>query len=203
MDLESIWFLRKLTNRGIQWRYLAFTALAAFELHTITRPYFPAITHLPAIFNYLADLPILLPISARPPYLPFQVLQIAHKAVITLFIAINQLGPLLRDPSQSVNALDTSEEVLLRQVERLEQLVTMNGVEAARLLGLEAAPFVQPDGTGRIWVAGHVLQDKVKEWFVTNAVRNDKEVREAVMAVVQRRSGVVERSRATVLDEQQ
>lgn len=140
----------------------------------------------------MAKLPVPLFINPRPSYLPFQALRVAHRAIVTLFIAINQLGPLLSIPGKSANPLDTSEEAVLQQINRLEQLVMVNSVESIRLLGLDGAPFIQADASGRLRMSSAGLQEKVKEWFVTNAVRNDKEVQEAVKTVVQTRESSLE-----------
>lgn len=70
---------------------------------------------------------------------------------------------------------------------RLEQLVGIYAAEAPRLLALEGAPLTGLDDDGNVVVGGRGLKEKIKEWFVTNAVRNDAVVRGAVEEVVERR----------------
>jgi len=153
-----------------KWRYLAFTALCVFEFYTITRPTSAALS----IVN-----PVLQALTTHPPYIPFQILILARKATITLFIAISQLGPLLQDPQQApVQSIELSQQ---QQLDRLTQVARGNEVEATRLLALDMAPFAGDEQ------ALNDVRGKMKEWLVQNTIRADPEVRDAVGRVIGRR----------------
>ena len=53
--------------------------------------------------------------------------------------------------------------------------------EAARLLTLEMTPFANDEGVAK------ELRGRVKDWLVTNTIRADPEVRDAVGKVMGRR----------------
>lgn len=190
-------------NWGTYWRYLATAALAAFELHTLTRPDFP--TLIPKAVYAIAPKTSLLAGISPSPYLPFQTLQIARTAIVTLFIALSRLGPLLEQSGQPGGAVATSaseEEKLARQVQRLDQMVAMNGMEASRLVQLELVPFLAgtTDSTASPARQGNAaiepglaeVRDQVMEWLVTNTVRSDKQVRDAVVKVLDKRKHTTE-----------
>jgi hypothetical protein len=158
---------------GKYWRWLTLIVLCVFELHTISRPYFPPIAG--KLIN-----PILTTFTYHPPYLPFQLIQLARKMSITLYIAFSQIGPLLQPPSampQNAN----SEVVLRQQLDRLEATAKATDVEATRLMGMEMSPFVgDPQGLKDV-------KGKVKEWLVQNTIRSDPEVRDAIGTLLKRR----------------
>jgi hypothetical protein len=150
---------------GKFWRWLTLICLCVFELHTISRPYFPPIST--NILN-----PLLTTFTRHPPYLPFQLIQLARKMSITLYIAFSQIGPLLQPPSQNTNA--NLEVALKQQLDRLEATVKAADVEATRLMGMEMSPFVGDAG------ALKDVKGKVKEWLVQNTIRSDPMVRDAI-----------------------
>ncbi len=76
---------------GRYWRWLTLAALCVFELHAVTRPAFPW-----PVERVLNPLLLLLSAGRHPRYLPFQAVGLARRLGITLYIAFNQLGPLLR-----------------------------------------------------------------------------------------------------------
>ena len=153
-----------------KWRYLAFTALCTFEFHTITRPTSAALS----IVNL-----VLQALTTHPPYLPFQIVTLARKATITLFIAISQLGPLLQDPQHApVQNTELSQQ---QQLDRLIQVARGSEVEATRLLALDMAPFAGDEQ------ALKDVRGTMKEWLVQNTIRADPEVRDAVGRVMGRR----------------
>lgn len=210
----STW-LGFLDQGGNYWRFLALAGLGVVEGYTVTRPWFSPITVTPTLLNpYLkavASVPGLSGYEAwvRRPYLPFQAVVVAHRALVAFLIALSRLGPLL----SSEQGLDTGEgeEALLKVVGRLEQRVQIAAVESARMLALETVPFRVGDGqrspereegthregeqegeqdarAGRTDSGLEKLRGKVKEWFVTNTVRQDKEVQEAVGKLVEQRA---------------
>lgn len=158
---------------GKYWRWLTMIILCVFELHTITRPYFP-----PVAVNIIN--PILTTLTSHPPYLPFQLILLARKMSITLYIAFSQIGPLLAGPS-AVPANATPEQALQSQLQRLQATAQATDVEAARLLGLEMAPYAGDQDVL------HTVKGKVKEWLVTNTIRNHPEVRDAMGNALKRR----------------
>ncbi|MCJ1362365.1 hypothetical protein MMC16_001468 [Acarospora aff. strigata] len=155
---------------GRYWRYLTFAALLIFEFHTLTRP----TSRVLAVINTALQ-----NTTAHPPYLPFQLLVLARKATITVFIAISQLAPLLQDPQQT--PLQNTEISQQQQLDRLTQVARGNEAEATRLLALDMAPFAGDEQ------ALNEVRAKMKEWLVQNTIRADPEVRDAVGRVMGRR----------------
>ena len=158
----------------MKWRYLFSVLLLILEFYTITRPYWP-----PVLNNAIN--PILIRLTSHPPLLPFQLLVLARKTTLSIFIALSQLGPLLQ-PKPSVSATFSSTGgINLQQLNRIEQITQATEVEATRLLGLDMAPFL---GDEQIV---DDLKAKLKEWLVQNTIRNDPEVRDAMGKVMGRR----------------
>jgi hypothetical protein len=158
---------------GKYWRWLILIVLCVFELHTISRPYFPLIAA--KFIN-----PLLATFTNHPPYLPFQLLQLARRMSITVYIAFSQIGPLLQSPE--VTRLHGNPEVgLCQQLDRLEMTTKAAHVEATRLVDIEKAPFNgDPQALGEV-------QGKIKEWLVQNTIRNDPEVRDALGRLFKKR----------------
>lgn len=158
---------------GKYWRWLTLVVLCVFELHTISRPYFPPIAA--KIVN-----PLLTSFTQHPPYLPFQLIQLLRKMSITLYIAFSQIGPLLESP-EAARLQGDPELVLRQQLDRLEMTAKASDVEATRLMGMEMAPYVGDP------LALKEVQGKVKEWLVQNTIRSDPEVRDALGKLLKRR----------------
>ncbi|KAK1827834.1 chaperone protein DnaJ [Podospora conica] len=156
-------------------RWLVLAGLFVFELHTVTRPTFPAV--LRAVVN-----PVMgwLKVQGRAPfYLPFQAVALARKGSVAVFIAFSQIGPLLwADTSQGqiqVGGSAASEEKALRVgLERLEGVVKGLDADATRLLETEMAPFA---GDEEVLAT---VKAKIKEWLVQNTIRSDPMVRDAL-----------------------
>jgi len=158
---------------GKYWRWLTMAILCVFELHTISRPFFPVFAT--NILN-----PLLTTFTNHPPYLPFQLIQLARKISVTLYIAFSQIGPLLQPPTQATQASDP--EVQLRQnLDRLEATAKSAEAEAGRLFQMEMTPFVGDPQ------AVKSLESKISHWLVQNTVRNDPEVRDAIGRSFQKR----------------
>jgi len=157
---------------GKFWRWLTLLILCTFELHTISRPYFPTIAT-----QFLN--PLLTTFTRHPPYLPFQLISLGRKLSITLFIAFSQIGPLLQPSAPPASS--TPETLLKQQLDRLEGTAKASDMEAARLLGMELSPFAgDPQGIKEVQV-------KVKDWLVSNTIRNDPMVRDALGNLLQKR----------------
>ncbi|KAI9855829.1 MAG: hypothetical protein M1824_005818 [Vezdaea acicularis] len=160
---------------GVWWRYIVSVALATFEIYTITRPYFP-----PFVTKILN--PLLTSFTTHPPYLPFQLLALARKIALTLFIAFSQLGPLLQKDEHALH--QNTEAAQQQQIDRVEQLSRLTDFEAARLLTLDLAPYADEK----------IMKDfnsKLREWMVQSTIRNTPEVRDALGRVVGRRRPMV------------
>ena len=151
----------------MKWRYLTICSVFIFELHTISRPYPPAL--FTRIINPLFTLS-----KVHPPYLPFQALILARKIAITSFIALSQLSPIFSPPKDD-------SAVLLKQLTQLSDTTKKTEIEAKRLLALELAPFVSE----RQFITD--LKLRVKEWLVQNRIRGDTEVRSTVLRVLRAR----------------
>ncbi|ORY64971.1 uncharacterized protein BCR38DRAFT_342083 [Pseudomassariella vexata] len=153
---------------GRYWRWLTVAALCLFELHTVTRPGFP---------EFLSNIvnPILTTFTNHAPYLPFQVILLARKCSVTLYIAFSQIGPLLQPLGQlGAKPGDASEKALSQGLERLEQTARVMDTDASRLMELEMAPFAgDPEVLS-------TMRTKLQEWLVQNTIRSDPMVRDAL-----------------------
>ncbi|CAG8982306.1 hypothetical protein HYALB_00005306 [Hymenoscyphus albidus] len=158
---------------GQFWRWLTLVGLCVFELHTISRPYFPSIAT--NIIN-----PFITTFTNHPPYLPFQLISLAQKMCITLYIAFSQIGPLLETP-QAASATGTPEAALNATLQRLEESTRAADLEVNRLMGMEMTPFAGQSG------ALKDMKGKVKDWLVQNTIRNDPEVRDSLGNLLKKR----------------
>lgn len=158
---------------GKYWRWITVIMLCAFELNAVSRPYFPSIAT--QFIN-----PILTTITSHPPYLPFQLIQLARQMSITVYIAFSQIGPLLQPPT-AVPQNGNRQGALDQQLNRLENVAKSAANEASRLQALEMIPFANDPP------ALENIKDKVKEWLVQNTIRADPEVRDAMGNELQRR----------------
>lgn len=165
--VASLKTLRCSRLRTLQWRYFTILSLFILEYHSLTRPY-------PSPFLSKLINPILA-LTRHPALLPFQLLILARKVAFTVFIAASQLAPLFQSqelvsPSTSgVPSVDESRQLML-----LEQLASTSEAEVSRLLALDMTPFLG-DEAGLKELSG-----KMKDWLVTNTIRSDVEVRDAI-----------------------
>lgn len=160
-------------RQGRFWRYLIMFSLFIVELHTMTRPNFPA------FLTNVAN-PGLSATGLRPPYLPFQMISLLRKLVVTFFIALSQLGPVLKDPH--VTFTENGDVIPPQLLERVNVLTKATDQEIRRLMGLELMPFADNEVSLMDGVRG-----SLKEWLVQNTIRNDPEIKRAVSAVLDRR----------------
>lgn len=159
---------------GKYYRWLMLLTLCTFELWTVTRPDFPPIL---VAFNA-----VLTRISSHPPYLPFQLISLARKATITIYIALSQIGPLLSEQIvKTPKPADNAEKALQQGLERLEALNKSLDGDVIRLLDMELAPYKgDPEATSN-------LQGKMREWLIQNTIRADPMVRDALGTSFRRR----------------
>ena len=152
---------------------MTLTVIIVLESYTITRAYHP-----PFLTNFVN--PILSLTNIHPPYLPFQALALARRISISIFIAISQLAPLLKNPTMAANA--KADTVTHQQLDRLTALAKALDIETKRLLGLEISPFHQDEQ------AETRAKDQLKAWLVRNEIRNERGVSEAIARAIQRRA---------------
>lgn len=149
---------------GRYWRWLTLVSLCVFEVHVVMRPQFPYFVE--AFLN-----PFLVRFTPFEPYLPFQLISLARRVAIAIYIAIGQLGPILRAGRDQEAAAD--EKLLQKNLDRLEQTSRLVDSDIARLMELEMAPFA---GDAE---AVKDMRGKLKEWLVQNTIRADPMVRDA------------------------
>ncbi|KAF1813880.1 membrane associated DnaJ chaperone-like protein [Eremomyces bilateralis CBS 781.70] len=163
---------------GRYWRYFTFAAMLAFEAYTITRPTGPAIAT--RVLN-----PLFQTFNLHAPYLPFQILALARRTAIAIYIALSQIQPLIALTFINRSGSMASEQQVQTQLNRLDALTRSYDLETSRLLTLEMAPFAEDADRQRL------VREQLKEWLVQNTIRSDPEVRDAMGRVLKRkREGV-------------
>lgn len=153
---------------GKYYRWLMLLTLCVFELHTVTRPSFPLFLN--------AINAVLVRVTAHPPYVPFQIISLARKLTITIYIALSQIGPLIsmHFTTEQYAAVQDDDKALRQGLDRLEALTKQLDGDTERLMVMEMAPFKgDPE-------AATYLQGKIKEWLVQNTIRADPMVRDAL-----------------------
>ncbi|KAK8229209.1 hypothetical protein HDK90DRAFT_350309 [Phyllosticta capitalensis] len=166
---------------GRYWRYMWTAVMIVFEAHTITRPEFPLI--LTKFIN-----PLFTTFKIHPALLPFQLRSIARRFILSLFIAMTQIAPVLSDPRREAQ---DGEKAQQEQLNRLSQITALADRDAQALLTLETMPFTSADGKVD-------LRGKVKDWLVQNSIRSDRVVRDAMgNALRRRREGAPAGARGT------
>ncbi|KAM3513535.1 hypothetical protein MY11210_002822 [Beauveria gryllotalpidicola] len=150
------------------YRWLLLVALCLLEVTVATRPAFPA--PLRALNAVLAR------VAGLPPYLPFELVHLARKVTLTVYIALSQIGPIVL--AQVHPAADKGVEdegkALRDGLLRLEGLARQMDADAARLIDMELTPFKgDQDMTGK-------LRSKMREWLINNTIRSDPMVKDAL-----------------------
>lgn len=155
---------------GKFYRWLILVTLCVFEIQAVTRPSFPSLLEgLNFLFSKTAT---------HPPYLPFQLIQLARKLTITIYIALSQIGPLI---SPSRRSIDDEDELLVQGLNRLEAITGQFDADSTRLMELEMTPFKgDAEATSN-------LQGKMREWLVQNTIRADPMVRDAMGTSLRKR----------------
>lgn len=160
---------------GKFYRWLILLSLCLFEIQAATRPRFPFFLD---VLNT-----VLTTVTSHSPYLPFQVIQLARKIIITVYIALSQIGPLLAMQVRSGQEPDEedADKALRQGLERLEGMAGQLDVDATRLMETEMAPFKgDQEATSN-------LQGKMREWLVHNTIRADPMVRDAMGTSLRKR----------------
>lgn len=154
------------------WRWFALAALAVLELHAATRPSSPLLD----LLNPLLAAP---PFN-HPPLLQFQLVELARRWCVTLYIALSQIGPLLY-PRRAPGKGDDEAAALQAQVDRMAAAVADADVSASRLLDVQLAPY-RGDEALMAQVKG-----KIAEWLVQNTIRADPMVKDAMGTTMRKR----------------
>lgn len=160
---------------GKFYRWITILTLCLLELHTVTRPHFPPFLN---VCNTILTI-----ISSHPPYLPFQMLALARKLTITIYVAMSQIGPLLQEHMHpdSQRAEANEEKALHTGLDRLRAMAAALDSETSRLMEMELAPF-----KGDPAQAAN-LQGKMRKWLVQNTIRADPMVRDALGRSIHKR----------------
>lgn len=154
---------------GKFYRWLVLISLCTFEIHAVTRPHFPALVD--------GVNAVITRVSSHPPFLPFQMITLARKLTITVYIALSQLGPILAmhiNQGQQQYDSEDDDKAVRQGLERLETMAKQLETDATRLMDMEMAPYKgDAEATAN-------LQGKMKEWLVQNTIRADPMVRDAL-----------------------
>lgn len=151
------------------YRWLILLSLCLFELTSVTRPEF-----LPFVSFVNRGLSLF---GSHPPYLPFEVINLARKVTLTIYIALSQIGPILAAQFGGPNEQRAEEDdakALAQGLQRLEETTRQLDSDVGRLLDMELTPFKGDDA------AVSNLQGKMREWLVQNTIRADPMVRDAL-----------------------
>jgi curved DNA-binding protein CbpA len=168
---NALGFLRD----GTYWRYFGVLAVAVFEIRTATRADHPGV-----LTRYLN--PLVTGSSLRPAYLPFQLTAIVKKASISAAQFLALLMPLYRlDPSHPQQPSDDTDASRHTQLDRLAAFVAESNKDANRLLELESIPYRENEK------AKQELREALKKYMVQNVVHSEREVRNAMGEVMNRR----------------
>lgn len=161
-------------------RWLVLAIMFVFELNAVMRP------GRPALFERVVD-PVLRLYGQTAAYLPFQIIALARKLCVTIYMALSQIGPLIGADTSSGQIVvggkkGGNEETLLRQnLDRLEVAAKSLDVDISRLLEMEMAPFAGDEQVVQS------MKVKMKEWLVQNTIRADPMVRDALGRAFQKR----------------
>jgi hypothetical protein len=159
---------------GKFYRWLILMALGLFEVHSATRPEFPPLLNAVNAFMTRTAL--------RDAYLPFQFIALLRKLILTMYIALSQIGPLLVQDAKTNKAAAEDEDKSLREsLARLETVSRQLDADAGRLMDMEVAPFKGDKASI------NNLQGKMREWLVQNTVQADPMVRDALGKSFKRR----------------
>ncbi|RKF54247.1 putative membrane associated chaperone [Erysiphe neolycopersici] len=154
---------------GNFWRWVIFVCSGVFEFHTVSSP------HIPPILTKFIN-PFLTSFTRHPAFLPFQLIQLAHKICVTLYIALSQLGPFF----QPMEAEEPSDLEIRKNLASFEAKVKSIDAEASRLVSLNLTPFFQEKSSL------DNLQERMREWLVQNTIRMDPEVIDAASKILEK-----------------
>ncbi len=159
------------------YRWLLLVTLCLLEVTVATRPSFPA---------PLGALNAVLGTASRggvPPYLPFELVHLARKITLTVYIALSQIGPIITAQlnPHADKGVEDEDKALQAGLLRLEGLTRQMDADAARLIDMELTPF-----KGDEEMAGR-MRTKMREWLINNTIRSDPMVKDALGNSFQKR----------------
>ncbi len=152
------------------YRWLLLATLCLLEVTVATRPAFPA--PLAALNAVLASRLS----GGLPPYLPFELVHLARKITLTVYIALSQIGPILlaQINPQADKGVDDEDKALREGLLRLEGLARHMDADASRLIDMELTPFKGDEAM----VAR--MRTTMREWLINNTIRSDPLVKDAL-----------------------
>ncbi|OAA69623.1 Heat shock protein DnaJ [Cordyceps fumosorosea ARSEF 2679] len=153
--------------RFYRWLLLATLCLLEVTLAT-TGPALPApLAALNAVLERVAGL---------PPYLPFEVVHLARKVTLTVYIALSQIGPVFAAQldRRAEQGVEDEDKALREGLMRLEGMTRQLDADAARLVDMELTPFKGDEEM----VAR--MRGKMRDWLVNNTIRSDPMVKDAL-----------------------
>lgn len=150
------------------YRWLLLITLCLLEVTVATRPGFPAAL---SVLNA-----VLTRLSGLPPYLPFELVHLARKITLTVYIALSQIGPIILAQlnPQADKGVEDEDKALREGLLRLEGITRQMDADAARLIDMELTPF-----KGDEEMAGK-MRTKMREWLINNTIRSDPMVKDAL-----------------------
>ena len=163
------------------YRWLAMAGLCVCELILVTRPEAPSVLR---TVNSVVEL-----LPAHGPYLQFQAIDLMRRLAVTLYVGLAQLGPLLQaEFGQKGAGLADADDgmALANALAKLDETAKSVDAEASRLWAMELAPYSGDSA------AISMLERSSAQWLVTNTIRADPTVKDALAASFRRRTGEVE-----------
>ncbi|KAG6041702.1 hypothetical protein E4U41_002785 [Claviceps citrina] len=158
---------------GHFYRWLILMTLCLAELHAVTRADFPPLLK---VVNAL-----LVTLSSRPPFLPFQFIALGRKLALTGYFALSHIAPLLMADTVAKEAPAKNEDEAVREsLSALETVSKQLEADAGRLMDMEIAPF--KGDTASI----DSLRSQMREWLVQNTIRADPMVKDALRTALKK-----------------
>lgn len=131
----------------------------------------------PALLTHVVN-PLFSFTKSHGPFIQFQFLAVARKILVSFFIAISQVGPLL----MPMNTSQQDSQVSSQQLDRLEALAKAQNAEISRLMQLDLTPFLSDAP------AMAELRTNMKRWLLDNTIRSSPKVQDATTRSLQRRT---------------
>ncbi|CZT16176.1 related to CHAPERONE PROTEIN DNAJ [Ramularia collo-cygni] len=156
---------------GVFWRFYIMFAMFVFEVMSATRPEFLGVL---TKFNTLLRWT-----GLRAEFLPFQFIVLLRKLAFTVFIALNQLGPLFEHSEDK--GLEKGERALVQGLDAVNARIDALDGEMTNILKMEMLPFATKQDDLDLFKRG------MQGFLEQNTVRNSDEVKTVVKEVLTRR----------------
>lgn len=161
---------------GKFYRWLILLTLCLVEVSLAIEPRFPLVLNgVNAVLTRIG--------GGLPPYLPFELIHLARKITITVYIALSQIGPILiaQMNPHADKAVEDEDKALKEGLIRLEGMARQMDADAARLIDMELMPFKGDEA-----LKGK-LRTNMREWLINNTIRSDPMVRDSLGTYLARR----------------